>query len=102
MTAEKVKAETLILKDPLDLHIPTMTDMPRPKTKNDIQTLCGCISSLQAWFPNVSYHIGNLRAACIPNKTFEQKKIREKQFNELKKNLAREDTRLPFLLKELL
>ena len=47
ITAEKVRNETLIFIDPPDLRIQALADMPRPNTKKELQTLCGCIYSLQ-------------------------------------------------------
>ena len=60
-----------------------------------------CISSLHKRFPNVSYHVGGLRAACSPNKVFEWTEHLEREFVDFK-NIFHTQIRLsPFDKKNL-
>ena len=35
--------------------------MEKPKTRKDVQRLCGMISSLKPWFPNINFSMKALR-----------------------------------------
>jgi len=42
--------------------------LPAPKSKKELQSYCGMISSLPWWFPNISFTNQNLRAGCSERK----------------------------------
>ena len=44
--------------------------METPKTKKDVQKLCGMISSLKPWFPNINFSTKALRTGCAHNSKF--------------------------------
>ena len=54
-SAEKIKDQSIIFLDPPDARILAITEMPAPKTKKELQSLCGMVSSLKAWFRIVSF-----------------------------------------------
>ena len=43
-----------------DARIFALTEIPAPTTKKELQSFCGMVSSLKAWFPNVSFSNKNL------------------------------------------
>ena len=54
---------------PKDKRIEAFFNMKKPKTKKDIQSFCGMLSSLQAWNPNLPMAIPMLsKAAGGPSK----------------------------------
>ena len=55
ISAEKIKDQSIIFLDPPDSRILAITEMPAPKTKKELQSFCGMVSSLRGWFPNVSF-----------------------------------------------
>merc|ERR1712120_130865 len=70
--------------DPPDKHVVAVTEMPNPKNKKEVRVLCGMISSLAAWFPNVHFNTTNLRAGCSENKKFEWNEAMENEFKQIK------------------
>ena len=56
--------------DPPDNRILAVTEMETPKTKKDVQKLCGMISSLKPWFPNINFSTDALRKGCAHNSKF--------------------------------
>ena len=64
ISAEKIKNLSIIFLDPPDSRILIITEMPAPKSKKELQSYCGMISSLHSWFPNISFANKNLRAGC--------------------------------------
>ena len=52
-SSQKIKNNQIIFLDPPDTRILAVTEMQAPRTKKDLQTLCGMIASLRDWFPNV-------------------------------------------------
>ena len=71
--------------DPPDQRIVAVTEMPSPRTKKELRTLCGMVSSLGDWFPAIQFKMKNLRAGCAEMKRFEWTKIMEKEFEDVKK-----------------
>ena len=62
ISAEKIKDQSIIFLDPPDSRILTINEMPAPKSKKKLQSYYELISSLQNWFPNISFANKNLRA----------------------------------------
>ena len=60
ISAEKIKDQSIIFLEPPDSRILAITEMPAPKTKKELQSFSGMISSLRSWFPNVSFANKNL------------------------------------------
>ena len=44
ISAEKIEENSVIFLDPPDNRILTVTEMEKPKTRKDVQRLCGMIS----------------------------------------------------------
>merc|ERR1712002_416962 len=44
--------------------------MEKPKTKKDVQRLCGMIFSLKPWFPNINFATKALRGGCASTSKF--------------------------------
>ena len=61
---EKIEENSVIFLDPPDSRILAVTEMERPKTKKDVQKLCGIISSLKPWFPSINFSTDALRKGC--------------------------------------
>ena len=70
ISAEKIKDQSIIFLDPPNFRILAITEMPALKTKKELQSFCGMISSLQGWFPNVSFSNKNLRAGTTQGTKF--------------------------------
>ena len=70
ISAEKIKENSVIFLDPPDNRILAVTEMEQPKTKKDVQRLCGMISSLKPWFPSINFATKALRGACGSNSKF--------------------------------
>ena len=51
--------------------INALTEIPKSKTKREVQIACGMLAELQNWFPSISYSVPNLRKQCAHQKTFE-------------------------------
>ena len=60
----------MIFLDPPDNRILAVTEMEKPKTKKDVQRLCGMISSLKPWFPNINFATKALRGGCASTSKF--------------------------------
>ena len=63
ISAEKVQNNSVIFLDPPDKRILAVTEMERPKTRKELQSLTGMISSLRAWFPSVRFAVKSLYGA---------------------------------------
>ena len=70
ISAEKIKENSVIFLDPPDNRILAVTEMEQPKTKKDVQRLCGMISSLKPWFPSINFSTKALRGACASTSKF--------------------------------
>ena len=55
ISSKKLKDGHVIFMDPPDKRVVAVTEMPNPKNKKEVRVLCGMISSLAAWFPNVHF-----------------------------------------------
>ena len=64
ISAEKVAENSIIFLDPPDNRILAVTEMKRPESTKNVQTLMGMISSLKPWFPNINFTTPALRGAC--------------------------------------
>ena len=84
ISSQKIKDEHVIFLDPPDQRIVAVTEMKTPKTKKELRTLCGMISSLGDWFPSIQFNIKNLRSGCGEMKRFEWTKIMETEFKAFK------------------
>ena len=51
ISSEKIKSGHVIFLDPPDQRIVAVTEIPSPRTKKELRTLCGMVSSLGDWFP---------------------------------------------------
>merc|ERR1711895_372967 len=58
--------------------------MPEPKNTKEVRVLCGMISSLASWFPDVQFNTANLRAACAENKKFQWNEAMANEFKQIK------------------
>ena len=56
--------------DPPDNRILAVTEMETPRSKKDVQKLCGMISSLKPWFPSINFSTDALRKGCAQNLKF--------------------------------
>ena len=52
---EKIKDNSVIFLDPPDSRILAVMEMETPKTKKELQKLCGMISSLKDWFQSINF-----------------------------------------------
>ena len=50
ISSEKIKSGHVIFLDPPDQRIVAVTEMPSPKTKKELRTSYGMVSSLGDWF----------------------------------------------------
>ena len=78
ISSQRIKDGHVIFIDPPDQRIVAVTEMRNPKTKRELRTLCGMISSLGDWFPNVQFNMANLRAGCAEMRRFEWNKAMDR------------------------
>ena len=84
ISSQKIKNNQIIFLDPPDSRILAVTEMATPRTKKELQTLCGMISSLKDWFPSVQFNTENLRAGCAHLKHFLWTDVMEEEFRQVK------------------
>ena len=84
ISAEKIKENSVIFLDPPDNRILAVTEMERPKTKKDVQRLCGMISSLKPWFPSINFATKALRGASGNSSKFIWTPEMELEFEKVK------------------
>ena len=58
ISAEKIKDQSIIFLDPPDSRILAITEMPAPKSKKELQSFCGMVSSLSVSFSNKNLRAG--------------------------------------------
>ena len=63
ISSKLVSKEQVVCILPKDKRIEAFFNLKKPKTKKDIQSFCGMLSSLQAWNPNLPMAIPMLRKA---------------------------------------
>ena len=85
ISAEKIKEQSIIFLDPPDARILALTEMPAPTTKKELQSFCGMVSSLKAWFPNVSFFNKNLRVGTTQGTKFVCTPYMQEEFVQLNK-----------------
>ena len=84
ISAEKIKENSVIFLDPPDSRILAVTEMERPKTKKDVQKLCGMISSMKPWFPSINFSTDALRKGCSHTSKFIWTPEMELEFEKVK------------------
>ena len=84
ISSERIKDGHVISIDPPDQRIIAVTEMRSPRTKKELRTLCGMISSLGDWFPSIQLNMKNLRAGCAEMRRFEWTKIMQTEFEAVK------------------
>ena len=84
ISSQRIKDGSVIFIDPPDQRIIAVTEMRNPRTKRELRTLCGMVSSLGEWFPNVQFNMTNLRLGCAEMKRFEWNKAMEDEFLAVK------------------
>ena len=84
ISSERIKDGHVIFIDPPDQRIVAVTEMRSPRTKKELRTLCGMISSLGDWFPSIQFNMKNLRAGCAEMRRFEWTKIMQTEFEAVK------------------
>ena len=94
ISSQKIKDGHVIFLDPPDSRILAVIEMATPRTKKDLQKLCGMISSLKEWFPSLQFKTENLRAGCANLKHCSWTDIMEDEFNAVKKNIFTQQIRL--------
>ena len=67
--------------------------MTPPKSKKELQSYCGMVSSLRGWFPNISFSNKNLRAGCLHGTTFLWTPKMQQEFDKIK-SIFRDQIRL--------
>ena len=70
ISAEKNQENSVIFLDPPDSRILAVMEMETPRTKKDIQKLCGMISSLKPWFPSINFPTDAMRKGCAHTSKF--------------------------------
>ena len=98
--ANKFWDNYIIFLDPPDSRILAVTEMATPRTKKELQTLCGMISSLREWFPSIQFNTENLRAGCAHLKHFAWTDIMEEEFNAVKKVFTHQIRLSPFYVEK--
>ena len=63
ISSSLVKKEQVVCILPKDKRIESFFNLKKPKTKRDIQSFCGMLSSLQSWNPTLPMAIPMLRKA---------------------------------------
>ena len=58
--------------------------MPEPKTKKELQSFCGMISSMRGWFPNIIFSTDSLRMGCAHGVKFQWTKKMQEEFDKVK------------------
>ena len=58
--------------------------MPKPKTKKELQSFCGMISSMRGWFPNIIFSTDSLRMGCAHGVKFQWTKKMQQEFDKVK------------------
>ena len=84
ISAEKIEENSVIFLDPPDSRILAVTEMEKPKTKKDVQKLCGMISSLKPWFPSINFSTDALRKGCAHTLKFIWTPEMELEFEKVK------------------
>merc|ERR1711984_50313 len=84
ISSNRIKEGNVIFIDPPDQRIIAVTKMRNPKTKRELRILCGMVSSLGEWFPNVQFNMTNLRLGCAEMRRFEWNKAMEEEFLAVK------------------
>ena len=83
-SSQRIKDGHVIFIDPPDQRIVAVTEMINPRTKKELRTLCGMISSLGEWFPSIQFNMANLRAGCAEMRRFEWTKVMQDKFQAVK------------------
>ena len=94
--SQKIQNNQIIFLDPPDSRILAVTEMATPRTKKDLQTLCGMIASLKDWFPSVQFITENLRAGSAHLKHFQWTDIMEQEFKQVKEIFTHQIRLSPF------
>merc|ERR1712030_239484 len=84
ISSNRIKEGNVIFIDPPDKRIIAVTEMRNPTTKKELRTLCGMVSSLGEWFPNVQFNMKNLRLGCAENTRFKWNQAMENEFIAVK------------------
>ena len=85
VTAEKCENETLIFISPKNKRIKTFEELRKPRTKRDVQVLCGLLASLQQWNPSVPLEVPLLRKATAGSAKFTWTQDLEQEYQNVKR-----------------
>merc|ERR1712105_412120 len=71
ISSKRIKEGNIIFIDPPDQRISAVTEMRNPRTKKELRTLCGMISSLGEWFPSIQFNYSPEKPPCAEMRRFE-------------------------------
>ena len=84
ISSEKIANQQIVFLDPPDSRVLAITEMPEPKTKKELQSFCGMISSMSGWFPNIIFSTDSLRLGCAHGVKFQWTKNMQDEFDKVK------------------
>ena len=96
ISSQKIKNNQIIFLDSPDSRILAVTEMATPRTKKELQTLCGMISSLKDWFPSLQFNTDNLSMGCAHLKHFLWTDIMKEEFIQVKEIFTHQIRLSPF------
>ena len=85
-TETTIRAETQENEDvvsilPQDKRIKAFFELKKPETKKEIQVMCGMLSSLQIWNPNLPLNLSMLRKATASKGKLIWNEVLEEEYN---------------------
>ena len=84
ISSEKIANQQIVFLDTPDSWVLAITEMPEPKTKKELQNLCGMISSMRGWLPNIIFSTDSLRMGCAHGVKFQWTKKMQEEFDKVK------------------
>ena len=84
ISSEKIENQQIVFLDPPDSRVLAITEMPEPKMKKELQSVCGMISSMCGWFPNIIFSTGSLRLGYAHGVKFEWTPNVQNEFDKVK------------------
>ena len=84
LNAQTLQSGNSVFLEPWEGRVTAFQELTKPQTKNDLQLMCGFISTLQMWYPSVPLNIPNLRKAAGGKKKFDWNEDMKKEYDAIK------------------
>ena len=84
ISAQTIQSGNSVFLETWEGRVTAFQELTKPQTMNDLQFMCGFISTLQKWYPSATLNIPNLRKAAGGKEKLDWNEDLKKEYNAIK------------------